>query len=94
MAEFTLTPIEVKTLKIHFGDASFELPLQGSLSFKEASMLSTPEGTYAFMKKHIPKEIMDMLKVEEYNKILEVYRTESEKQSGKTLGESSASRNQ
>ena len=93
MAEFTLDPIEVKTLKINYKTESFELPLQGSLSFKEANMLATPEGTYAFMKKHIPEKILNELKVEEYNMILEVYREESQKQSGKTLGESSASRN-
>lgn len=93
MAEFTLKPIEVKTLRINYQDDSFELPLQGSLSFKEAKMMATPEGTYAFMKKYIPEKVLEALKVEEYNKILEVYREESEKNSGKTLGESSASRN-
>ncbi|MBR2189318.1 MAG: hypothetical protein IJ860_07935 [Eubacterium sp.] len=88
VAEFTLKSAEVKTIKINYDGDSFELPLQGSLSFKEAIMLGTPDGTYAFMKKHIPEEIMDKLKVEEYNKLLDIYRNESEKQSGKTLGES------
>ena len=92
MKEFTLKPAEEKLMKINVGDVSFTMPLQGSLTFAEATLLATPEGTYSFMKKHVPKEVMDILKVEEYNQILKAYREESELQSGKTLGESSASR--
>ena len=87
MTEFTLKPIETKTIKINYLDESFELPLQGSLTFEEANMLSTPEGTYAFMKKHVPEKILKALKVEEYNMILAAYREASEKNSGKRLGE-------
>jgi len=87
MTEFTLKPIETKTIKINYLDESFELPLQGSLTFEEANLLATPEGTYAFMKKHVPEYILKTLKVEEYNMILAAYREASEKNSGKRLGE-------
>lgn len=87
MKEFTLKPIETKTIKINYLDESFELPLQGSLNFEEANLLATPEGTYAFMKKHVPEKIMKTIKVEEYNMILAAYREASEKNSGKKLGE-------
>ena len=87
MAEFTLKPLEARTIKINYGDDSFELPLQGSLTFAEAQLLATPEGTYSFMKKHVPEKIMSKLKVEEYNMILGAYRKESERHSGKSLGE-------
>ena len=87
MAEFTLKPAEVKTLKVNYGDESFELPLQGSLSISEALPLATPEGTRTFMEKHIPKHIMEKLKVEEYNQLLAVYKAESEKHSGMRMGE-------
>ncbi len=87
MTEFTLKPIETKTIKINYLDESFELPLQGSLTFEEANLLATPEGTYAFMKKHVPEYILKVLKVEEYNMILAAYREASEKNSGKRLGE-------
>ena len=87
MTEFTLKPIETKTIKINYLDESFELPLQGSLNFEEANLLATPEGTYAFMKKHVPEKILKALKVEEYNMILAAYREASEKNSGKKLGE-------
>jgi hypothetical protein len=87
MTEFTLKPIETKTIKINYLDESFELPLQGSLTFEEANLLATPEGTYAFMKKHVPEDILKTLKVEEYNMILAAYREASEKNSGKRLGE-------
>ena len=87
MTEFTLKPIETKTIKINYLDESFEIPLQGSLTFEEANLLATPEGTYAFMKKHVPEDILKALKVEEYNMILAAYREASEKNSGKRLGE-------
>lgn len=87
MTEFTLKPIEAKTIKINYLDESFEIPLQGSLTFEEANMLATPEGTYAFMQKHVPEHIMKTIKVEEYNMILSAYREASEKNSGKKLGE-------
>lgn len=87
MTEFTLKPIETKTIKINYLDEFFELPLQGSLTFEEANLLATPEGTYAFMKKHVPEYILKVLKVEEYNMILAAYREASEKNSGKRLGE-------
>lgn len=87
MTEFTLKPIETKTIKINYLDESFELPLQGSLTFEEANLLATPKGTYDFMKKHVPEYILKVLKVEEYNMILAAYREASEKNSGKRLGE-------
>ena len=87
MTEFTLKPIEEKTIRINYYDDSFELPLQASLTFDEAKMLATPEGTYAFMTKHVPEHIMKTIKIEEYNAILAAYREASEKNSGKTLGE-------
>ena len=65
--EARATTIETKTIKINYLDKSFELPLQGSLNFEEANLLATPEGTYAFMKKHVPEKIMKTIKVEEYN---------------------------
>ena len=87
MTEFTLKPIEEKTLRINYNDDSFVLPLQGSLTLEEANMLATPEGTYAFMKKYIPEKIMSILKLEEYNMVVRAYREASEKNSGKKLGE-------
>ena len=87
MTEFTLKPIEEKTIRINYYDDSFELPLQASLNFEEANMLASPEGTYAFMKKHVPEHIMKTIKIEEYNAILAAYREASEKFSGKKLGE-------
>lgn len=88
MAEFTLKPKEVKTLRVYVGEESFEIPLQGSLSWEEAMSLETPQGTYAFMKNHVPKKIFSKLKIEEYNELVEVWKEESIKNSGKTPGES------
>ena len=87
MAEFTLKHVEPKTLKINIDDNSFHIPLQGSLSFKEARTLETPEGTYAFIEKYIPAEVLEPLAIEEYNQIVSAWKKESEKVSRKKLGE-------
>lgn len=87
MAEYTIKAKEAKTLRVNVGEDSFQLPLQGSLSIKEAMNLDTPEGTYKFLKTYIPENILDELKVEDYNQLLAVWRSESEKHSGKKMGE-------
>lgn len=88
MAEITLTPKEVKTLKVNFGDNSFEIPMQGSLNWEEMLQIQDAIGTYNFLKEHIPAEIFNVLKVEEYNELVNLWTQESAKVSGKTTGES------
>lgn len=88
MAEFTLKRKEIKTLLVNVGETSFEIPLQGSLTIQEVIETGTPEGTYAFLKKHVPKEIFDGLLMEEYNELIEIWKKESVKASGKQTGES------
>lgn len=86
MTEFTLKHKEAKHLKVNIGEESCLIPLQISLTFPEARGLETPEGTYAFMAKYIPKELLETLRIEEYNQIVQAWKKESEK-SGKKLGE-------
>lgn len=88
MTEFTLKRAEAKTLKINIGEESYQIPLMGSLTFKEAKTLDTQEGTYAFIKRHIPGKVLDDLTVEEYNQIVYIWKEESQKHSGKDQGES------
>ena len=88
MAEFTLKRLEKKTLKLNIGEESYQIPLLGSLTFKEAKNLDTQEGTYAFVKKYIPDKVLDNLKVEEYNQIVAIWKDESQKHAGKNPGES------
>ena len=87
MAEYTLKRIETKTLKLNIGEESYQIPLMGSLTFKEAKTLDTQEGTYAFVKKYIPNKVLDGLTVEEYNQIVEIWKEESQKHAGKKPGE-------
>lgn len=87
MAEYTIKPREAKTLRVNVGEESFQIPLQGSLSIKEAKDLDTAEGTYKFLKAYIPENILEELRVEDYNQLLSVWRKESEKHSGKKMGE-------
>lgn len=88
MRELTLKPRETKTLKINIGDESYQLPLMGSMTMKEAKGVETAAGTYAYITKFIPAKIIDTLPVEDYNSIIAVWKEESQKQSGMKVGES------
>ena len=92
MAELTLTPKEVETLRVNIGDESYQLPLGGSMSRKEIAELDTSEGTYAYLCKHIPAEVLDNLPLSSYNQLIATWIQETKKTSGMTLGESKASR--
>lgn len=87
MAEYTIKPIESKTLRVNIGEESYQIPLQGSLSIKEARNMDTPDGTYEFIKTYIPENVLEGLRVEEYNQLIAVWKKESDKHSGKKLGE-------
>lgn len=91
MAEFTLKPKEVETLRLNIGEGSYQVPLGGSLTRKEIAALDTREGTYEFLSKYIPVEVLDSLATVDYNQIVNVWVKETAKASGKTLGESRAS---
>ena len=88
MAEFTLKMQEPKTLKLNIGDDSYQVPLAGSLSRKELLEIETPEGTYAFFLKYIPKKVLENIPLDGYNQIVNVWREESQKASRLTPGES------
>ena len=88
MREFTLQPKEEQTLKINIGEESFVIPLGGSMTRKELASLDTQEGTYSFFRKYIPKAILEQLKMDDYNQIVNIWLEETAKASGKKLGES------
>lgn len=88
MREFTLRPKQEKTIEFKIDDASFQIPLQGSLSRKEVMSLMTPEGTYSFIKKHVPKDILDNMTMEQYNEMVTTWKNVSEEEFGKPVGES------
>ena len=87
MAEFTLKPREVETLKLNIGEESFQIPLAGSLTPEEAAPLDTTEGTIAFFQKHLSKDIIAMLKIDDYNAITKAWLDASKKKNKKTPGE-------
>ncbi len=91
MAELTLKPKELNTLRVNIGEESFQIPLRGSLNIKEALGLDTEEGTYSFFKHHVPEKVFKELTVDELNQIITVWKEESDKHTDKTLGELRAS---
>ena len=87
MAEFTLKPKKAKTLKVNIGEESFHIPLAAYLTPKEAAQLDTAKGTQDFFRKYISKEVADELTIDDFNQITQAYIKESNKVSGKTVGE-------
>lgn len=87
MAEFTLKPREVNTLKLNIGEESFQIPLAGSLTPEEAAPLDTREGTIAFFQKHLSKKIVKVLTIDDYNAITAAWLDASRENSTKTPGE-------
>lgn len=86
--EFTLKPVEAETFRLNIGEESFQIPLMGSLSIEEAAMVETSAGTLEVLKKYIPEQIMNALKIAEFNEIVRVWKQYSEKASKKPVGES------
>jgi len=87
MAEFTLKPREIETLKLNIGEESFQIPLAGSLTPEEAAPLDTNEGTIAFFQKYLSKDVIAVLKIDDYNAITQAWLDASKKKSKKTPGE-------
>ena len=86
MAEFTLKRNIVKTFKVNIGDDSYSIPLGGSLTPKEWVGLDTFAGTVDFMRRYIPADVADTFTIDEWNAIIEAWKTETGK-GGKTAGE-------
>lgn len=78
---------ERKVLKVNVGEASYSLPLLGSLTMKEATRLETQEGTLAFITDYIPKDVINELTVEDFNSIIDAWKSASDIE-GASLGES------
>lgn len=78
---------ERKVLKVNIGEKSYSLPLLGSLTMKEATRLETQEGTLAFITDYIPKDVINELTVEDFNSIVEAWKSASDIE-GASLGES------
>ena len=88
MKELTIKPREnVKTLKVNIGDDSYQIPLASSMSMKDARLVETQAGTYAYICKFIPREVLEELMVDDYNNIVNTWMKESGV-TPKKLGES------
>lgn len=87
MKEITLKKPEVQTLRVNFGDTVVEIPLGTSVPYDEQATLATFEGTVAFYKRFIPKDIAKTLTVDEYNQITTAWLQATKEASGMTSGE-------
>ena len=80
--EITLKKPVIETLKVNIGKETAEIPLGPFLTVDEYASLNTFEGTIAFYKKYIPKEVADVLTFDEWNQITEAW-TEATKKLGR-----------
>lgn len=88
MREITVgSPKERKVLKINIGEESYSMPLAGSLTVKDAKRIDTEEGLIGFMYDCIPKDVLDVLTVDDLNAIIKAWQSASNLE-GISLGES------
>lgn len=88
MAQFTLRPKEVETLRLDIGEKSFQIPLANCLTPAEAAPLDTQAGTIEFLRKYIDdEEIKASLRICDYNEITKAWVEASKKAAGKNPGE-------
>lgn len=92
MAEVTLNNEEIEVLKINIGKESYSLPLGGDVSFETLLSLKTDKGMMAFLKEHIPEEVVNSLRVKDIRQIFLAWNEETKKSTGLLPGESLASR--
>lgn len=88
MAQFTLRPKEVETLRLDIGEKSFQIPLANCLTPAEAAPLDTQAGTIEFLRKYIDdEEIKASLRICDYNEITKAWVEASKKAEVKNPGE-------
>lgn len=92
MREITLGSRPIEVLRVNIGKETYSLPLAGSLSVKEAAGMDSQEKVIAFFQKHIPKDVLEQLTVDDLTALSQAWSEESEK-AGSKLGESAALRN-
>ena len=90
MKEITLggKPKELKVLTVHIGKESYEVPLGGTLKPRELAAMDTAEKTMDFLKKYIPKKVIDDLSLDDYNTLVRAWGEATREASGTAVGES------
>ena len=73
MADFVLKRSRVKTWALDIDGQTYNIPLAISLTPEKNNQLETAEGTQAFFKEYIPKEVADTLTIEDFNAITEAW---------------------
>ena len=77
-----------QTLGVIIGEKTYYIPLGKSLKVKELSKLSEQAEVMKFFEKHLGKEVMDSLSVDDFEAIVEAWSKATQESSGKSLGES------
>ena len=77
-----------QNLGVIIGEKTYYIPLGKSLKVKELSKLSEQAEVMKFFEKHLGKEVMDSLSVDDFEAIVEAWSKETQESSGKSLGES------
>ena len=81
----------IEVLRVDIGDASYNVPLAGSLTRKETSSIKSNDDVSKFFEKYIPKKVMDGLTWNDIHAIYKAWSDASTADAGVTPGESRAS---
>lgn len=89
MAEVNIKKKEItEVLKVNIGDESYSLPLSTDIPYEKLKTLNTDEGILAFLREHIPEEVVSNLTLDELKSILAAWRDATLESQGVGLGES------
>ena len=76
-----------EVLEVVIGDATYNIPLAASLSWKEANEIKTNDDVVRFFLNYIPEDIFNKLSIKNITAIIEEWRKTSETDSGVKLGQ-------
>lgn len=78
----------IKVLTVDIGGNTYNVPLSVSLKFKEARAIKTPDDVFDLFLKYIPEDVLGEVTIEEVNRLVQMWWDESQKLTGKKVGES------
>jgi hypothetical protein len=86
-----ITRKEIPVIKIRDGENEYSLPLGGVIPPERLESFRTLQGFMAFLKEHIPADVVDEFGTDQIRAIMTAWSDETKKDTGLTPGESSAS---
>lgn len=87
MAKIVLDNNTREVLEVVIGEATYNIPLGSSLSWKEANSIKTQDDVLAFFSKYIPEDVFESLSMANITVIINEWRKATEITGGAKFGQ-------